>query len=546
MSLTPSALTTMPHDPKDNEDLSGVLEASPAEQHYRVQQDAERDSDDHSREFGMRQRVGLVVGPLAFLIMLLLPTPEGMSWEAQRVAAVTLLMATWWISEAIPIPATSLLPIMLFPLLGVMSTGQATSGYANHLIFLFMGGFIIALAMQRWDLHRRIALHVIRVTGFSPGRLVFGFMLATALLSAFVSNTATTVMMLPIGMAVVQQMFAEVKASGRENREAGMRALSLNLMLGIAYAASIGGIATLIGTPPNTVLASYLAKTYDYEITFAKWLMVGVPLVCVFLPLVWIWLTRVANPMPGVEIPNAKQVIDAELKEMGKMQAGERWTLFVFSLTSCGWIFRPQLAALFPEPGMIKDASIAIAGALILFVIPVQFSKRIFVMDWEWAAKLPWGVLILFGGGLALAEGFQVSGLASFIVGQITIFENLPIFVVVLCVTALVIFLTELTSNTATSTMLMPVLAGIAIGLGQSPLILLAPAALAASCAFMLPVATPPNAIVFGSGHVTIPQMVRSGFALNIIGIILIPLCLYFLFIPVFEIVLGNLPDWAQ
>jgi sodium-dependent dicarboxylate transporter 2/3/5 len=536
----------MPHDPKDNEDLSGVLEASPAEQHYRVQKDSARDSDDHSREFGMRQRIGLIVGPLAFVTMLLIPTPEGMSLEAQRVAAVTLLMATWWISEAIPIPATSLLPILLFPLLGVMPTGQATAGYANHLIFLFMGGFIIALAMQRWDLHRRIALYVIRLTGFSAGRLVFGFMLATAVLSAFVSNTATTVMMLPIGMAVVQQMFVEMKTSGKELNEAGMQSLALNLMLGIAYAASIGGIATLIGTPPNTVLASYLAKTYDYEITFAKWLMVGVPLVCVFLPLVWLWLTKFANPMHGIEIPNAKKIIDLEIKKMGKMHLGERWTLLVFLLTSCGWIFRPQIASLFPEPGMIKDATIAMAGALVLFVIPIHFRKRIFVMDWEWASKLPWGVLILFGGGLALAEGFQISGLAGSIVGYITIFESLPIFVVVLCVTALVIFLTELTSNTATSTMLMPVLAGIAIGLDQSPLVLLAPAALAASCAFMLPVATPPNAIVFGSGHVTIPQMVRSGFALNIMGIILIPLCLYFLFIPIFEIVLGDLPVWVK
>jgi sodium-dependent dicarboxylate transporter 2/3/5 len=536
----------MPHDPKENEELSGVLEASPAEQHYRVQKDPTRAPDDRSREFGLRQRVGLVVGPLAFLIMLWVPTPPGMSLEAQRVAAVTILMATWWISEAIPIPATSLLPILMFPLLGVMPTGQATAGYANHLIFLFMGGFIIALAMQRWDLHRRIALHVIRLTGFSPGRLVLGFMLATALLSAFVSNTATTVMMLPIGMAVVQQMIAELKTSSSGQSDAGMQALSLNLMLGIAYAASIGGIATLIGTPPNTVLASYLVKTYDYEITFAKWLMVGVPLVCVFLPLVWLWLTKVANPMHGVKIPNAKKIIDLELQQMGRMSAGERWTLLVFLLTSSGWIFRPQLAALFPEPGMIKDATIAIAGALVLFVIPVHFRKRIFVMDWEWAAKLPWGVLILFGGGLALAEGFQVSGLAGSIVGYITIFDNLPIFLVVLCVTALVIFLTELTSNTATSTMLMPVLAGIAIGLDQSPLVLLAPAALAASCAFMLPVATPPNAIVFGSGYVTIPQMVRSGFALNIMGIVLIPLCLYFLFIPVFEIVLGDLPAWVK
>lgn len=327
---------------------------------------------------------------------------------------------------------------------------------------------------------------------------------------------------------------------------AGLDALALNLMLGIAYAASIGGIATLIGTPPNTVLAGYLAKTYGYEITFAKWLMVGVPLACIFLPLVWFWLTRVANRMPDIEFPNAKKVIDDELKAMGGMQVGERWTLLVFVLTSCGWLFRPQIASLFPEPSMIKDATIAIAGAVALFLIPINFRKRIFVMDWEWASKLPWGVLVLFGGGLALADGFEVSGLAASIVGYIDVFDALPIFAVIVCVTALVIFLTELTSNTATAAMLMPVLAGIAIGMEQSPPILLAPAALAASCAFMLPVATPPNAIVFGSGYVTIPQMVRSGAALNVIGIVLIPLCLYLLTVPVFEIVLGELPTWAR
>lgn len=536
----------MSQDPKNNEELSGVLEASPAEQHYRVQKDPKRESDDHSREFGLRQRVGIVFGPLAFILLLLIPTPEGMSVEAQRVAAITLLMASWWISEAIPIPATSLLPIVLFPMLGISSTTEATLPYANHLIFLFMGGFIIALAMQRWDLHKRIALNVIRMTGFSSGRLVFGFMLASALLSAFVSNTATTVMMLPIGMAVITQITSELTHREGESAISKLKPLALNLMLGIAYAASIGGVATLIGTPPNTVLAGYLAKTYQFEITFAKWLIAGVPLVCIFLPLSWFWLTRIANPMPKIELPNAKEIIEDELRQMGPMHKAERWTLAIFALTSLGWIFRPWIVDIFPQPTMVKDATIAITGALLLFVIPVNFRKRIFVMDWEWAAKLPWGVLILFGGGLALAEGFKISGLAAWIVGQVSILETMPILVIVFGITTLVIFLTELTSNTATSTMLMPVLAGIAIGLGENPIILLAPAALAASCAFMLPVATPPNAIVFGSGHVTIPQMVRSGFGLNIIGIVLIPLILYFLIAPIFGVVFGELPPWAQ
>ena len=536
----------MSQDPHNNEELSGILEASPAEQHYRVQKDPKRESDDHSREFGMRQRVGLIFGPLAFLILLLIPTPDGMSVEAQRVAAITVLMASWWISEAIPIPATSLLPIVLFPILGIMPTTKATLPYANHLIFLFMGGFIIALAMQRWDLHKRIALNVIKATGFSSGRLVFGFMLASALLSAFVSNTATTVMMLPIGMAVITQIANELSKRDGESSMAKLNPLALNLMLGIAYAASIGGVATLIGTPPNTVLAGYLAKSYDFEITFSKWLIVGVPLVCIFLPLSWLWLTRIANPMPKIELPNAEGIIQDELKGMGPMSKGEKWTLLVFTLTSLGWIFRPWIVNILPAPDMVKDATIAITGALLLFMIPINFKKRVFVMDWEWAAKLPWGVWILFGGGLALAQGFQDSGLAEWIVGQVDALQNLPIIVIVICITTLVIFLTELTSNTATSTMLMPVLAGVAIGLGENPLVLLAPAAIAASCAFMLPVATPPNAIVFGSGHVTIPQMVRSGFGLNLIGIILIPLILYLILAPAFGIAFGELPAWAQ
>lgn len=494
----------------------------------------------------LRQRLGLMGGPLLFLVLLFMPTPEGMTVEAQRVAAIAALMASWWISEAIPIPATSLLPIALFPLLGVMPTAQATLPYANHLIFLFMGGFIIALAMQRWHLHRRVALHVIQVVGFSPNRLVFGFMLATALLSAFVSNTATAVMMMPIGIAVLTQATTAGGECGDPSMRKASSALATNLMLGIAYAASIGGLATLIGTPPNTVLAGYLATTYNYEITFAKWMIVGVPLAAAFLPLCWLWLTRFANPMTGLRIPGSGTLIREELRAMGPMSRGERWTLAVFTGTALCWIFRPKVAALFPQPGMISDATIAIGGAVLLFCIPVQLKKLQFVMNWEWASKLPWGVLTLFGGGLALAEGFAVSGLAEWTIDQVRILENLPVLLLILGIAALVTFLTELTSNTATSTLLMPVLAGVAIGLGESPLLLLAPAAISASCAFMLPVATPPNAIVFGSGYVTIPQMMRSGFGLNVIGIFLVTAIAYFCLIPAFGIVLGEIPTWAR
>ncbi len=501
---------------------------------------------DKKESYGLHQKVALVTGPLLALVVVMLPSPSGMPPEAQRVAAVALLMAIYWISEAIPIPATSLLPVALFPLLGVMPSAQSTLPYGNHVIFLFMGGFIIALAMQRWNLHRRIALHIINAVGFSPDRLVIGFMLATALLSAFVSNTATSIMMLPIGMAVIMQITSELNPDKDAPVPAPVQTLSLNLMLGIAYAASIGGIATLVGTPPNIVLASYLEKTYGYEITFFNWMMVGVPLACLFLPFTWFWLTRVVNRMPNLTIPNAEAIIHHELEELGPVTPAERWTGLVFGLTSLGWIFRDQIASVFPQPDMIKDATIALVGALSLFLIPVDFKKRIFVMDWKWAAKLPWGVLILFGGGLSLAKGFEVSGLAAWIVDQVTILQGMPVLVIICGVTVLVIFLTEFTSNTATSTMLMPVLAGVAIGLGESPLLLLAPAAMAASCAFMLPVATPPNAIVFGSRYVSMRDMVRSGLGLNLIGIVLIPAVTYLIMIPAFDIMVGKLPEWVK
>ena len=320
----------------------------------------------------------------------------------------------------------------------------------------------------------------------------------------------------------------------------------LNLMLGIAYAASIGGIATLIGTPPNTVLAGYLQKTYGYEISFVDWLKVGIPLVVVMLPLCWLWLIKVANPMSLKKVPGGRALINQELAEMGKMSAGERWTALVFLLTALGWIFRQQIGFIFPEPKLVTDAAIAMTGALVLFLIPLNLKKNQFVMDWHWATKMPWGVLILFGGGLAMAGGFKTSGLAEWLGNQVALLQNAPILVLIIAVTVLIIYLTELTSNTATSAMVMPILSAVAVGLGQSPLLLIVPAAIAASCAFMLPVATPPNAIVFGSGYVTIPQMAKSGFGLNIIGIILVVLCTYLLVIPLFDVVIGEIPAWVS
>lgn len=531
-------------------DLAERIDDSPAEHAGRLKGGPGGIEEGEPREYTARQKIGLFLGPLLFAAALLVPTPGGMELAAQKMAAVALLMATWWMTEAIPIPATSLIPVAMFPLLGIMGTKKAAAPYASHLIFLFMGGFIIALAMQRWNLHRRIAMNIVRIVGFSPGRLIFGFMSATAVLSAFVSNTATTVMMMPIGLAIIQHVIAEGRKEGLDKEidfSPEKFAFGLNLMLGIAYAASIGGIATLIGTPPNTVLAGYLTKTYGFEITFAKWMMVGVPLVAVMLPLCWLWLTKAANPMKLKKVPGGRDLITAELKKMGAMSTGERWTALVFFLTAMGWIFRKQLGpVVFAEPKLVTDAAIAMTGALTLFVIPVSWKKNVFVMNWEWASKMPWGVLILFGGGLSMAAGFKATKLADWIGSQVGLLEAAPVLFLVIAVATLIIFLTELTSNTATSAMVMPILSAVAIGLGQSPLLLIVPAAVAASCAFMLPVATPPNAIVFGSGYVTIPQMVKSGFGLNILGVVITVIITYMVVIPIFGVEIGVVPEWVS
>jgi sodium-dependent dicarboxylate transporter 2/3/5 len=392
-------------------------------------------------------------------------------------------------------------------------------------------------------------MNIVKAVGFSPGRLIFGFMSATAVLSAFVSNTATTVMMMPIGLAIITHVVDEGKKEGLDKTidfSPEKFAFGLNLMLGIAYSASIGGMATLIGTPPNTVLAGYLQKTYGYEITFAAWMKVGVPLVLILLPICWIWLTKIANPMKLKKVPGGRDLIHKELREMGPMNAGERWTSLVFALTALGWIFRKQLGFMFSDPTLITDATIAMTGAILLFLIPISLKRNKFVMDWHWATKMPWGVLILFGGGLAMAAGFKQTKLADWIGSQVSLLDQAPVLLLIIAVATLIIFLTELTSNTATSAMVMPILAAVAIGLGQNPLLLVVPAAIAASCAFMLPVATPPNAIVFGSGYVTIPQMAKSGFGLNIIGIVVTVVVTYLLALPMFGVVINELPAWVQ
>jgi len=471
---------------------------------------------------GLRQPIGLVLGPILLLVTLLAPPPEGMAPEAWRAAGLGVLMATWWVSEAIPIPATALLPLVLVPLLGLGVIEVAAAPYANPVIFLFMGGFMLAQAVQRWKLHRRIALHLVRRVGTQPVRLIAGFMLATAFLSMWVSNTATAVMMLPIGLSVVELV---MQRDPNAPAEPGDMNFAVALMLGIAYSASIGGAATLIGTPPNALLAGFMAESYGVSIGFGQWMLIGVPLAVVMLPVTWLVLTRWVFPVRLEEIPGGDAVIEREIAGLGRPGRGEKMVAVVFVLTALAWIGRPLLEGVFPG---LSDAGIAIAATLALFALPVDWRKGVAVLDWDHARRIPWDVLILFGGGLSLAGAITRSGLAEWLGTALSGVDALPLVAVMGVVTLVIIFLTEVTSNTASAAAFLPVLAALAVGIGQDPLLLAVPAALGASCAFMLPVATPPNAIVYGSSFITIPQMARAGFVLNLLFAAAIPLLSYF------------------
>lgn len=461
------------------------------------------------------KQAGLVFGVVSALVVLLLPAPEGMRPEALYVAAVAVLMAIWWITEALPLAATALIPVLVFPILGVMSTYAVTSSYANDLIFLFMGGFFIAATIQKWNLHKRIALHIIRLVGNSPGRITLGFMLATAFLSMWVSNTATAMMMLPIGMAVISQAMS---APGSAQQSEDLKPFATGLMLAIAYSASIGGVATLIGTPPNAILAAVIEKQFEIRIQFATWFVFAFPLVVLFLLIGWWYITRIAFSVKMNVIPGGRQLIENELKKLGTLSLDEKKVLLVFVLVASAWM----LNGLFATSLDIKDSSIAIAGALLLFIIPSASGSRL--LDWQTAQNIPWDILILFGGGFALAGGFIESGLSDWLANQLSVLKGLPVAIVILASVLLVIFLTEITSNTATATLFLPVMAALSISLEVEPMLLMVGVAIAASFAFMLPVATPPNAIIFASRKVTVMEMAKAGFWMNIIGCFLITL----------------------
>ena len=470
------------------------------------------------------KKIGLLLGPMVFVLIRYFLQLEGLSDQANAVLASTLWIAIWWITEAIPIAATSLLPIILFPLSGALPLADTTSSFGHRFVFLYLGGFILALAIEKWNLHKRIALNIIKVIGTNLQKIILGFMVATAFLSMWISNTATAVMMLPIGIAIIKQMKDLKNTSEDENLIFGKA-----LMLSIAYSASIGGIATLIGTPPNLVFAGIIQETYNIEISFLKWFQFGLPISILLLAISWVYLTKVAFKFKQNEFNKGKEEINRQLEELGSISYEEKIVLSVFVLTGLAWILRTYLLNKFIPN--LDDSIIALISGISLFLFQAknQEGKNEKIMNWEDAVKLPWGILLLFGGGLAIAQGFQSSGLANWIAENLTQLNGSSLFIILLVVITAVNFLTEITSNLATTAMLLPILAPTAVILGVHPYLLMVGATLAASCAFMLPVATPPNAVVFGSNYLKISDMVRVGILMNFISIIIIFIMVYFI-----------------
>ncbi len=497
-------------------------------------------------------RVGFWLGLGLFAVILLFVDLEPGEPLVTRMAAVAALMAVWWITDAIPLAATALLPLVLFPLLGIMRGRDTAPVYVNHIIFLFVGGFIIALAMEKWGLHKRIALWIIRAVGSSPARLILSFMIASAFLSMWISNTATTIMMVTIGLAIIAE---QESAFGRQRTHK----LSVGMLLAIAYGASIGGIATLVGTPPNLSFVRILEIVFpDVEpIGFGQWMLLGLPLTATMLVIVWLLLTRVFFRAPK-DLTLPADVIREESRQLGPMRFAEGAVLAVFTLTALLWVFRKDLnlgmvtlpgwSNLLPFPELIDDGTVAVAMALTLFLIPSRASgsdRSRAIADLGIFARVPWHIVLLFGGGFALAKGFQTTGLSAFVGEQFAGLEGAPPVAMIAAACTTLTFLTELTSNTATTEMVLPILASAGVAVGENPLLLMIPATLSASCAFMLPVATPPNAIIFGSGRITIADMAKVGIVINLIGIAVIAIVFYLLGTAVFSIDPGVVPDWT-
>ncbi len=498
----------------------------------------------------MTKKIALVAGPFLALLIIIFTDLDPGNKAVSMTAAIAVWMAIWWITEAIPIAATALLPVVLFPVLGVASGKDIAETYFNNIIFLFLGGFMVALALQRWNLHKRIALKIMLLIGTSPTRIILGFMAASFFLSMWISNTATVMMMLPIAMAVIAKLEDSFEKPGVDK-------VATSLLLGTAYASSVGGMATLIGTPPNLAFARIFADTYEFapEISFAKWIAFALPISIVFAVLIWLFLSARVGWGHG-RAPASRSLFLDEYKKLGPISFEEKIVLIDFCFLAFLWLFRkpielggfiiPGWSQILPVPGFIDDGTISITMALLLFLIPSKSRPGRRIMDWKTAVALPWGIVILFGGGFALAHGFKTSGLSEWIGTQLGSLSGFPPFLLIAAICLMMTFLTELTSNTATTQTILPIIAGVAMGIKVNPLLLMIPATLSASCAFMLPVATPPNAIVYGAGRFKIATMSKVGLILNFAGVIIISLGFYFLGRLILGIDLATLPDWAN
>ncbi|MFD2033478.1 SLC13 family permease [Belliella marina] len=481
----------------------------------------------------MGKIVIMILGPLIFALSLIIDPVGGLTDSSQAVLGATIWIALWWVTEVIPIPVTSLLPIVLFPLTGIMDVKSTTINYGNDIVFLYLGGFLIAIAIEKWNLHRRIALTILLWMGNRLSHIVLGFMLSTALLSMWISNTATSVMMLPIGLAIAAQFEKNQAGSVAQKNNFGMV-----LMFGIAYGASIGGLATLIGTPPNLVLVAIVSELYGVEINFLDWFLLMLPLSMLLLFVCWFYLIQVFG-VKNKRLSGGGYTIKEELDKLGKIGYEEKLVAGIFLLTALGWITKSFLLEKYFSG--INDTVIAVIGGLLMFIVPGR--KKIPLMEWKDAIKIPWGIILLFGGGLALAEGFKESGLTMWVGSNFTLLEGASLILVILFLVGAINFLTELTSNLATTTIILPILAALATSMEIHPYGIMIGATLSASCAFMLPVATPPNAVVFSSGFFTIRDMAKTGFVLNIISILLITLFIYYVMPLVWGIDLFDLPE---
>ena len=461
--------------------------------------------------------IGLVLGPVLFCLIFFTLTPGVLTEKSIIVLALGAWMVTWWATEAMPIPVSALLPMVVFPLLGVSTAREASAPYGDPVIFLFMGGFILALGLEKHNLHQRIALSLIRLTGTSGNGIILGFMLSTALISMWISNTATAIMMLPIAASVTSLLAKEM---GKEN-DPRFKKFATGLMLAIAYAASIGGMATIIGTPPNVVMVGFMKRFYNLDVSFTRWMMVGIPLMILSLTACYLIITRVLfrNHLPSIE--GSRELIHNKLRELGKLSKQEKLVLIVFSITCFFWIFRQNLNVIIGK-NLLDDTTIAMAGGMLMFLLPVNFREQKFLLEWHDMKELPWGILLLFGGGLCLADGMEKSGLVQIVGNYFSQQEGISSSLLIFSLTAIAMGLTELMSNVALVTIFVPVVFGIADGFHINPIWLAMPVTYAASCAFMMPISTPPNAVLFASGHIKMKDMIKTGILLNLCCLVII------------------------